>query len=241
MLVERIRRFCSMTYSGFAGGLGLWARPAGLPQCGAMNPKACFVNGVVALGLLGGWAQVQAQAPAPVSDCADYVDDRARLACYDRVHGRPVRSDAASSLASPLAVQPTSPSPRPTAPGADQLLNSHLAERWDLRGHTGELFAPRAYRPVYMLPATWTDRVNRTPGSPSPDHTVPAELELRAIETKYQISLKAKLLPDILGLPVSLWGGYTQSSRWQVYNGADRKSTRLNSSHLDLSRMPSSA
>ena len=95
-----------------------------------------------------------------------------------------------------------------------------MAERWDLRGHTGELFAPRAYRPVYVLPATWTDRVNRTPGSPSPDHTVPSPLELRAVETKYQISLKTKLLPDILGFPVSLWGGYTQSSRWQVYNGA---------------------
>ena len=99
-------------------------------------------------------------------------------------------------------------------------MHSHLAERWDLRGHTGELFAPRAYRPVYVLPATWTSRVNRSPGSPSPDHTVTSELELRAVETKYQISLKAKLLPDILGLPVSLWGGYTQSSRWQVYNGA---------------------
>jgi phospholipase A1 len=188
-----------------------------------MNYQVCLLSVVLVLCPLGGLAQVQAQVPAPVSDCSDYVDDRARLACYDRVHGRPARTEVPSvstNSAGTVAAQQPSPAGQRPALGAEQLLRSHLAERWDLRGHTGELFAPRAYRTVYMLPATWTDRVNRVPGSPSPGHTVASELELRAVETKYQISLKAKLLPDILGLPVSLWGGYTQSSRWQVYNGA---------------------
>lgn len=168
-------------------------------------------------------AHGQAQSTAPVSDCSDYNDDAARLACYDRVHGRAVRPASAGvpSLTAGVAATPLNSAGLSSATrGTEGPLNSLMAERWDLRGHTGELFAPRAYRPVYALPVTYTDRVNRTPGSPSPDHTVPSPLELRAVETKYQISLKAKLWPDILGLPVSLWGGYTQSSRWQVYNGA---------------------
>ena len=172
-------------------------------------------------------AHGQAQLTLTPGECVDMTDDAARLACYDRLHGRGASPGVARGIAAklePLSAASRGTDPTPASQDASAVasvpLKSHLAERWDLRGHTGELFAPRAYRPVYLLPATYTDRVNRAPSSPSPDHTVPSELELRAVETKYQISLKAKLLPDILGLPVSLWGGYTQSSRWQVYNGA---------------------
>lgn len=88
------------------------------------------------------------------------------------------------------------------------------------------MFAPRAYRPVYLLPATWTDRVNRRPQSPQPANSMGTDLDLRDIETKYQISLKAKLGHHLLGTAFSLWGGYTQSSRWQVYNGAESRPFR---------------
>ena len=194
--------------------------PAGpLPQSSPMNGFSLLV--FIAAGAVGAWAH--AQAPAAVGDCLDVSDSAARLACYDRVHGRTSRPAAERTpvdTPGPVDVVPVAAPAVRAVPSVELPLNSNMAQRWDLRGHTGELFAPRAYRPVYMLPATWTDRVNRRPSSPSPDHTVPSDLELRPVETKYQISLKAKLLPDILGLPVSLWGGYTQSSRWQVYNGA---------------------
>lgn len=95
-----------------------------------------------------------------------------------------------------------------------------LDTRWDLSGHQGVLFAPRAYRPVYLLPVTWTDTVNRRPSSPSPEHTAEDSLVLRSVEAKYQISLKAKFAHRLFGTPASLWGGYTQTSRWQVFNGA---------------------
>jgi phospholipase A1 len=79
---------------------------------------------------------------------------------------------------------------------------------------------------VYALPFTWTDRVNERPTSPQPANTVIDPLVLRPIEVKYQLSLKAKLWEDLLGTPLRVWGGYTQSSRWQVYNGHESRPFR---------------
>jgi phospholipase A1/A2 len=73
---------------------------------------------------------------------------------------------------------------------------------------------------VYLLPATYTDNLNRRPSSPSAERSATTDQVLRHIEAKYQLSFKSKFAGDIFGSRVSLWGGYTQSSRWQVYNGA---------------------
>lgn len=155
------------------------------------------------------WAQNQKP-----TDCVEIADDVTRLACYDKAHGRAPRAADIPALPATAA----SAAAIATAAAAD--LPSRLDARWDLDGTKGVLFAPRAYKPVYLLPGTWTDRVNRRPGSPSPEHTVPDDLALRSVEAKYQLSLKAKLAQNLLGSEVSLWGGYTQSSRWQVYDGA---------------------
>ena len=151
----------------------------------------------------------------PATDCTSLDDDAARLACYDQLHGRtkqpavPAPGTSAALVSMPDA-----------ATAADlQRLAPQLTQQWDLNGGAGAAFAPRPYRPVYILPATWTDRVNRRPASPAPDHAVSSELDLKALESKYQISLKARFAQNLLGTPVSLWGGYTQSSRWQLYNG----------------------
>ncbi len=140
-------------------------------------------------------------ACAQPADCVKLDDAAARLDCYDRLHGRaagapPPRFErpagTSATVAAPVApVASVAPAPRAAA--------SRLAERWDLKGETGSLFSPRAYRPVYLLPATWTDAVNRRPGSPTPDHSVANDLELRAVESKYQSSLKAKLGQDLRG------------------------------------------
>lgn len=95
-----------------------------------------------------------------------------------------------------------------------------LDARWDLDGHErADEFFPRAYKPVYLLPATHTDNLNLRPSSPSAERSATEDQVLRRIEAKYQLSFKSKFLG---GLPfgMSVWGGYTQSSRWQVYNGA---------------------
>lgn len=172
-----------------------------------MIPKT-LAGVLLAAMTAGGWAQ----APGPMAACAALADDATRLACYDRLAGR--------------APAPPPPAATPAAVPATTE-TSRLARRWDLDGlRAAEPFAPRPYKPVYLLPATWTDRVNQQPSSPSPDHTVPADLGLRNIEAKYQISLKALLGERLLGSPASLWGGYTQSSRWQVYNGAESRPFR---------------
>lgn len=146
--------------------------------------------------------------PIQVVECTAIQGDAQRLACYDRLHRR------VGQVPPERSAQDPAPGPAEPAPDAP----TRLSARWDLDGQTATLFAPRAYRPVYLLPATWTDRINRLPNSPSDGRSVSEALELKAAETKYQISLKAKFGENLLGTPLSLWGGSTQSSRWQVYN-----------------------
>jgi phospholipase A1 len=119
-------------------------------------------------------------------------------------------------------VKPNTATPAPSGPPP-----SPFDDRWDLDGRRkGELFFPRAHRPVYVLPFTWTDSVNSRPSSPALGHSVSDALVLRPVEVKYQVSLKAKLWEDLLGTPLRIWGGYTQSSRWQVYNGHESRPFR---------------
>jgi len=93
-------------------------------------------------------------------------------------------------------------------------------DRWDADGRRrGELFYPRAYKPVYLL-LSWTDSVNTMPTSPAAGHSVTTPIDLDSVELKYQISMKAKLWDGMFGSPLKLWGAYTQSSRWQVFNDA---------------------
>lgn len=162
---------------------------------------------VAALVLLapGAWAQADASSCLPLADAA-------RLACYDRVHGRPAAAPAAAASATDAAAP--APSSVPTS-------TSVFDDRWDLDGRRpGELFVPRPYKPVYLMPGTWTDRVNRAPSSPAPGHSVSSPLDLRSAEAKYQISFKSKVWENVLGTPGTLWAAYTQSSRWQVYSSS---------------------
>lgn len=193
---------------------------------GSMKTTAPVRCTLVALGalacLMPGWAGADALSAAA---CTALQDATERLACYDRLHGRGAPGIGGAGTWAPAGVAPAAavllpplpvPLPLPQAPVPG---GGFLAERWDLEHSRGELFEPRAYKPVYLLPATWTDRVNSQPSSPAPGHSVSEDLALRDIEAKYQLSLKAKLAHRVLGTELSLWGGYTQSSRWQVYNG----------------------
>ena len=169
---------------------------------------------LLAAVLLAACAGVRAQA------CVDIDDDRERLACYDRQAGRAPR-DAAPAAPTPM---PPSIDERATR---EQRLGKSLIERWALAPAPDlGTFLPRPYKPVYALPFTWGDRVNRSPGSPAPGHTVIEPIDLDALEFKYQVSVKTKLARGLVDNRGDLWLGYTQSSRWQVYNGPESRPFR---------------
>ena len=104
---------------------------------------------------------------------------------------------------------------------------SLLDSRWELaRDSKLGVFNFRAYKPVYLLPAFFTSDVNATPQSPNPDNTVTEPLALDDVETKFQISFKTKALENLFGDNGDVWMAYTQSSRWQVYNGDNSRPFR---------------
>lgn len=174
-----------------------------------------------------------ATAPVPAADnpCGHLNEPPARLACYDQLHGHAVPPDAsppaptrAASPATPAATPATAGGPATPVPPTptDAAPPSHLGRLWDLPDRTEPrtLFAPYPYQPVYLLPATWSSQVNRLPQSPSEGHVATEAMDLLHVEAKYQLSFKSKLGQPLPNVPLTFWGAYTQSSRWQVYNGA---------------------
>jgi phospholipase A1 len=104
---------------------------------------------------------------------------------------------------------------------------SLLDSRWELAKDSKlGVFQLRAYKPMYLLPAFWTSQVNETPSSPNPDNTVIEPQDLQDIEAKFQLSFKTKFAENLFGDNGDVWGAYTQSSRWQVYNGDESRPFR---------------
>jgi len=98
-----------------------------------------------------------------------------------------------------------------------------LHSQWDINDSISDsegLFQIRTYKPIYFLMANYSNNVNTMPTSDSPDHSVTEPIPLTDTELKFQLSLKTKVLRNIFGkkLGGSVWMGYTQTSRWQLYN-----------------------
>ncbi len=96
-----------------------------------------------------------------------------------------------------------------------------LTERWELdttsvRG----TFLLTPYKPMYVLPLRWTNKPNEQPisGNVDPDYVAPPGVDYNNIETKFQLSFKAKVLQGIFWGHGDLWVAYTQISHWQIYN-----------------------
>jgi phospholipase A1 len=101
------------------------------------------------------------------------------------------------------------------------------ADRWELDdAHQRGKFLIRPYKPVYVLPVVFSNKINRTPQSPTQSLPAGATLPLDDIESKFQLSLKTKLASGLINGHGDLWGAYTQSSRWQVYNGENSRPFR---------------
>jgi phospholipase A1 len=147
--------------------------------------------------------------------CRPLHSDAERLACYDKVFGAPEGA----------LVEQTPLPPSPAAPADEKA--SLIDQRWELSPDQKQgTFRVAPYKPVYILAAYHASSTNRNPSSPSEGHSVPLPLDLTNTETKFQISLKSKLWEDVIGNYSDLWFGYTQSSRWQLFNATESRPFR---------------
>ena len=193
-------------------------------------------------------------APATPEACLAIETDATRLACYDQALGRTASdtqaADAAAEMAAEMAKhERKAAAPDDTAPLGERARHrlgsvfgnddqyaearanagkgSLLDSRWELAKDSKlGVFQMRAYKPVYLFPAFWTSNINETPSSPNPDNTVVTPQELTSVEAKFQLSFKTKFAENLFGDNGDLWGAYTQSSRWQVYNGEESRPFR---------------
>ncbi len=174
--------------------------------------------------LLAGFSQsVLAQAAdETVEACRTVEPAAARLSCYDRATGRtPVAAAEPSAVKSAGSVF-SNPSLSDINRCDKGPPSSLLDSRWELDVDSADdpepaPFCIRPYRPIYLLAYTTTN-TNRTPTSPNPDNTVSEPENITRGELKYQISLKTKLLNNLIGENGDLWMGYTQVSHWQIFN-----------------------
>ena len=188
-------------------------------------------------------AQEMAARPTSAEACLAISSSAQRLACYDAALGfnapTPQQADQAA-LEAQARVEERALEQGAAAAGTDvheEELFRHdelapethaianagrgslLDSRWELaRDSKLGIFQLRAYKPIYALPAFWTSEINATPSSPNPNNTVTDPEELDSVEAKFQISFKTKLAENLFGDNGDIWAGYTQSSRWQVYN-----------------------
>jgi len=119
--------------------------------------------------------QAMAQSPpAGAEACASIETDAGRLACYDAAFGRGRRDPREADLAAGKAERARAAgdlyrqddSTAQAAAAANAGKGSLLDSRWELAKDSKlGTFNFRAYKPVYLLPLTWTDSVNTTPTS----------------------------------------------------------------------------
>ncbi len=192
----------------------------------------------LALSLAAQAANAQTQAPPPqtsaLEQCAAIGSPADRLVCYDKAMGRaaePVTppayaenpaggapAPASSSLLAPKGAVTTVAAERDETP-------SLMSKFWELDADDKRgVFNFVGYKANYVLPLHVTSRINRSPQSPSQDAV---ELpNYKREEAKFQLSLRTKLVQDLLLPGADLWGAYTQQAFWQIWNGKDSKPFR---------------
>ena len=166
-------------------------------------------------------AHAQNPDPTDIRGCTAIENDAQRLACYDHATGR-VNLPAAQKRSSPRVDATGVFSNDTTAQSGNNDVSTPLSlldSRWELSPESKlGTFNIRGYKPVYVLPMFATSNQNNQPHSPNPDNSVAKGEQLDNIESKFQLSLKAKVWQGVFGDAGDVWVGYTQSSRWQVYN-----------------------
>lgn len=104
---------------------------------------------------------------------------------------------------------------------------TNLDERWELTSSAKQgTFVVTPYKPIFILPARWSDRPNEQPQSLSSENSVTAPNDYNQVEARFQLSLKTKVTTGLLFGKGDLWLGFTQTANWQVYNAATSRPFR---------------
>ncbi len=196
--------------------------------------------GLVSIAQADDTAQIN---PASTQACVALEANADRLDCYDKifkttnaqvpviVSEQRVAQEMATVKAQPATL------PAKIEQTVQSLFTIHgdkidpntslLDKRWELSENSKlGTWNIRANQPVYLLPAFWTSSKNELPSSPNPQNTETTDQNLKSTEAKFQISLKTKAAENLIGNNGDLWLGYTQSSRWQVYNSEESRPFR---------------
>ena len=178
--------------------------------------------------------EVQPQ-PASVQACISIEASATRLECYDNALNRRaeiVETAAQIQIASAANGKKTASTEANLfeVAAVDKIVNpstSLLDRRWELSPESKlGTFSLRANRPVYILPLFYNDHPNKLPTSANPLNQATTPLNFDDTETKFQLSLKTKLVEGVFGDFGDIWAGYTQTSRWQILNADNSRPFR---------------
>lgn len=184
---------------GAGGRAGVNARSVGAARRAGALCALVFALACAAAG----------SARAQLAVCASIGDDRERLACYDAL-ARAEHADTSATTPHQDDVPAATAASRP-APATE------LERSWELRPDLKRgTFELRQYRALYAL-AHYTTRTNPNPSSPTRVAPEP-DIQLDPLEARMQLSLKSKLVENLLGSATDVWFGYTQQSFWQAAN-----------------------
>ena len=183
---------------------------------------------------------VNSPTPATAEACAALESSAERLACYDALFKIPV-TEKPAIVSERRAAAEIAPEPDNLKAKIGQTVSniyasegskltpnlSLLDSRWELSPESKlGTWNIRSYQPVYLMPGFWTSNKNELPESENPNNIETEKQNLTSTEAKFQLSLKTKAVENILGDNGDLWLGYTQSSRWQVYNSEESRPFR---------------
>jgi phospholipase A1 len=187
-----------------------------MKHCRVLLLAGCIVAGV---------CHAQNPDPMDIRACTAIESDAQRLACYDRATGRDrlpaaqKRKEQSATASESMFAHDRQVSVAAAATPEVSPPLSLLDSRWELSPESKlGTFNLRGYKPVYAMPLFVTSNQNNEPHSPNPNNTVQTPQQLQNVEGKFQLSLKTKIWQGVFGDAGDLWVGYTQSSRWQVYN-----------------------
>ena len=172
--------------------------------------------GVLAVSAMA--ATSETRGLSALDGCRTIENAEERLACYDALSTGPTPT-------SHETIPPTvrgKPAGAAVEPGSNdrsitvRLERSSMTRRYELDdANHGGLLRIRTHYPIYALPANWSDNRNKQPSTPTRQSE---KFDLDSTEVKFQLSLKSKLLDNLIGDNGDIWAGYTQESHWQAYN-----------------------